>query len=93
MKTGRITVPGHGGRSYAFPLPGMLEPFFETGGLGRRGGRLVPGDPQETTGPGPLPCRFGPPALAISGAGHRVTGRAAPWGQAGACPYFLPEGP
>jgi hypothetical protein len=60
MKTGRIAVARHGGRSHAFPLPGMLEPFFETGGFRRHGGRLVPGDLQETTGARTSSCRFGP---------------------------------
>lgn len=58
------------------------------------GGRLVPGDLQETTGGQDLFLQIRAPALAMGGAGHQVTGRAAPRaGQAGACPYVLPEGP
>ncbi len=83
----------HGGRSHAFPLPGMLEPFFETGGFGRRGGGWRRVTCRRQPGQG-LFLQIRAPALAMGGAGHRVTGRAAPRaGQAGACPYVLPEGP
>jgi hypothetical protein len=49
MKTGRIAVPAMAAGVTPSRYPGMLEPFFETGGFRRHGGQLVPGDPQETT--------------------------------------------
>jgi hypothetical protein len=85
MKTGRIAVPRHGGRSHAFPLPGMLEPFFETGGFRRHGGRPAPGDPQETTGGQDLFLQIRAPALGHGwrrSPGHRTRRAAggAGWG-------------
>ena len=92
MKTGRITVPRHGGRSHAFPLPGMLEPFFETGGLGRRGCGWCRVTRRRRRGQDLFLADSGP------GTGHRWRRSPGHWtrralGQAVACPYFLPEGP
>ena len=65
MKTGRIAVPAMAAGVTPSRYPGMLEPFFETGGFRRHGG-LVPGDPQD------LFLQIRAPALAMGGAGHRA---------------------
>jgi len=85
MKTGRIPVPPAMAAGVTpSRYPGMPEPFFETGGCRRHGGRLVPGDRRRRPGPG-LFLQIRAPALAIGGAGHpghrtrRATGGAG-WG-------------